>query len=124
MAEQTDEGKAVGGKQSLIISLVVIGLSLAYAIVRYNVVRDIPYSNLPLYIYNKAIALAATLLIGISYIMGPLARFWPSFRRHLHLRKHLGVTGFGVAALHAIISLVILTPAYYPRFFEPKGKMN
>lgn len=119
------EDKSVGWKQTTLIVLIVLGLSLLYAFIRYNVVRNVPLDNFPLFIANKAVALAATILIGLSFLLGPLARFWPNqFAPHLYLRKHLGVIGFGVASLHAIMSLVLLNPANYPRFYFEGGKFN
>lgn len=107
------------------ISLIVIAISTLYAVVRYNLVRSVPFDNFPLYIFNKSIALSATILIGLSFLLGPLARFWPKqFSQHLYLRKYLGVIGFTVAAFHALMSLILLTPAYYPRFFSTDGKLN
>ena len=119
------EGKSVGWGKTTTIVLVVFGLCLAYAYIRYNVVRNVPFDNFPLYIMNKAVAMAATILIGLSFLLGPLARFWPAqFSPHLYLRKHLGVIGFGLAALHAIMSLVLLNPANYSRFYVESGKFN
>lgn len=112
-------------KKTVTIFVIVVGLSFLYAVVRYNLVRSVPFDNVPLYISNKAIALSATILIGLSFLLGPLARFWPNqFVPHLPLRKHLGVFGFALAALHAVASLILLTPAYYPRFFESGGKLT
>lgn len=112
-------------RQATVVSLIVFVVSMFYAVVRYNLVRSVPLDNIPLYIFNKAIALSATILIGLSFLLGPLARFWPKqFSQHLPLRKHLGVFGFGIASLHAVISLILLTPAYFPRFFNTGGKLN
>lgn len=112
-------------KKTLTIFLIVFGLSISYAVVRYNLVRSVPLDNIPLYISNKAISLSATILIGFSFLLGPLARFWPKpFVQQLPLRKHLGVLGFGLAALHAVVSLILLTPAYYPKFFSQNGQLN
>lgn len=120
-----DEPKSVGWKNTTTVVLIVFGLCLAYAFLRYNIVRSVPFDNLPLYIANKAVALSATILIGLSFLLGPLARFWPNqFVPHLYLRKHLGVIGFGMAALHAIISMVLLNPAYYGKFYAASGKFN
>ncbi|MEK7546810.1 MAG: ferric reductase-like transmembrane domain-containing protein [Patescibacteria group bacterium] len=114
-----------GWKKGFFISLLVFGLSFLYAFVRYNIVRNVPLEQIPLFIANKAIALSALIIIGLSFVLGPLARFWPQiFDSKLYLRKPLGVLGFGTAALHSLISLAILSPAYYPRFFDLGGKMN
>jgi DMSO/TMAO reductase YedYZ heme-binding membrane subunit len=103
----------------------VIGLAFAYAIVRYNVARDVAVAHLPLYIANKAIALAATALIGISYILGPFAHWWPKqYVPLLPIRKTVGLTGYALAAFHAIASLLLLSPAYYARFYGADGKFS
>lgn len=121
----TEQAKNKGWKTALLIFSATFAVTLGYAFLRYNVVRNVSYENIPLFIANKAIALTATILIGLSFLLGPLARFLPKlFVPHLYLRKHLGVTGFAAAALHALISLVLLTPAYYPKFFLPNGKMD
>ena len=49
----------------------------------------------------------------------PVARFWPkSVGPRVYLRKHLGVLGFGMAAVHAIMSILLFSPAYYERLFN------
>src|SRR3989338_7743141 len=108
-----------------IIIAVVFAITFAYAVVRYNVIKGVPWQQLPLFISNKAIALAAVAFIALSYDFGPLARFWPKvFARELSTRKFFGLLGFGLAAAHAIISLLIFSQAYYPRFFTEAGKLN
>ena len=112
-------------KRTLLIVLITFIVTLGYSIIRYNIVRNVPFENIPLFISNKAIALTATILIGLSFLLGPLARFWPKmFTHHLYLRKYLGISGFAIAALHALMSLLLFSPAYYPKFFLPSGKMN
>lgn len=107
-----------------ITSLVVL-LVFIYAIVRYNVIKGVPWSDLPLFISNKAFALGAVVLISLAIIIGPFGKWWPkSFIKHMALRKTLGLLGFGFAAIHAVISLIIFSPEYYPKFFESSGKLN
>lgn len=115
----------MGWNQTVKVVAVVLGLCLAYAIIRYNLVRDVSFTQLPLYIANKSIALGATLIIGLSYLFGPFARFWPKiFVPLLYQRKHLGITGFALAALHAIMSIILISPAYYGRLYEDNGKLT
>lgn len=106
------------------VVFLVVMLSLAYAYVRYNIVRDVPFANFPLYIANKAIAMASAILIGISFLLGPLARFSRRFVNSLELRKGLGLWGFGMAAFHAVASLLLLSPAYYERIYGEAGKLT
>lgn len=120
MAEQTTTSK-----KALTTTIIVVLLALGYAVLRYNIARHVPYSHLPLYIANKSLALSATLLIGFSFLLGPLAHFWPKkFVQKLDLRKYFGTYGFALAALHAVMSLVLLSAKYYPRLFAADGKMN
>lgn len=101
------------------VTFIVFLLTLFYSILRYNIYGEVSWNNLPLYISNKAIAFASIILIGLSYFLGPLARFWPNkFVSNLHLRKHFGLLGFGLASVHTIASLLIFDSGYYPRFFQ------
>jgi DMSO/TMAO reductase YedYZ heme-binding membrane subunit len=112
-------------KSALKITAVTFLFFFVYAIIRYVALRGIAIDQIPLFINNKAIALAAVYLIGFSYVLGPLARLWPkSFGPKLYLRKYLGILGFSVAAIHAFISAMLLSPAYYPRFFTEAGKLT
>jgi DMSO/TMAO reductase YedYZ heme-binding membrane subunit len=78
-----------------------------------------------LFIANKAVASAAVVLIGIAFLIGPLAKFWSrKWVPRLYLRKHTGVVGFMMAVLHAVLSLMMLNGAYYPRLFEDTGRLT
>lgn len=91
---------------------------------RYNIIKGLPYNTIPLYVSNKAIALTALFFIVFSYALGSLARFWRFFVPYLALRKNFGLIGFGFAAVHSVISLLLFTPAYYPKFFTPMGTLT
>ncbi len=120
-----NQSTTVNWRKTSTIVLTVFLLSLAYAIIRYNIVRSVSFDNLPLFIANKAIALSATILIGLSFLLGPLVRIWPGkLTSSLYLRKHLGVIGFAVASIHALMSLVLLNPANYSKFYLESGKFN
>ncbi len=100
-------------------------VTFAYAILRYNILKGIAWEHLPLFISNKAISLSAVMFIALSYLLGPLARFWPkTIVPLLGLRQFFGLVGFGLAALHGFMSLLIFTPAYYPKFFSQDGTLN
>ena len=108
-----------------VVATTLIAVALIYAVFRYNIVRGVPWEQLPLYITNKGIALSAVLLIALSYVIGPLTRFSPkTFSPWLTTRKYFGLLGFGLAAIHGIISLLIFDPSYYPRFFGENGKLD
>lgn len=112
-------------KKAIKISLIVLAIVTAYATVRYNILKGVAWEHFPLYISNKAISLAAVVLIGLSYLFGSLERLFPGrFAQTLGMRKFLGLAGFGLGAVHGVISLLIFTPAYYNKFFDVSGKLN
>src|SRR3989344_6881495 len=112
-------------KRTVIFSLFILIVSITYGIIRYNILKGTPWIHLPLFINNKAISLSAVVFIAISSLLGPLARFWPrTFVPLLHTRSYFGLIGFGLAAVHIIISMLLFTPAYYPKFFGADGKLN
>ena len=45
-------------------------------------------------------------------------------RRKLVVVKFCGLIGFSLAALHAIASLCLLTPAYFAKYFSEDGRLN
>ncbi len=94
----------------------IVGLSgagLAYAVVRYNVFKGVPWEQLPVYVSNKAIALVALILIGLSRVVVDTGR-----------RKGLGLAGAGFVALHLLLSLMISGPEYFPSMYAAGGKMT
>ncbi|MBI1999234.1 MAG: ferric reductase-like transmembrane domain-containing protein [Parcubacteria group bacterium] len=112
-------------KKQFFISLVIFLAVFAYAVIRYNVLKGTPWIDLPLFVSNKAISLSAVIFIALSYALGSLARFWPeTILSVLTFRKFFGLLGFGLAAFHAAVSLLIFTPSYYPKFFLGGEKLN
>lgn len=99
-------------------SLTIFFSITAYAIVRYNVFKGVDIEFIPLYILNKILALSSVVFIGISYLLGPVARFADhAFETKLSLRRPLGLLGFACAGIHSALSLVLLSPYYYPSLF-------
>ena len=77
----------------------------------YYIVRDFLKDGnwkITLYLFNKAVANAAFLLIGLSMLLASLGRFRRIAPDKLVLKKYLGVVGFGLAVLHALTSHLAL----------------
>ena len=90
---------------------VVFGFSLTYAVLRYNVFKGVPFDHLPLYVTNKAVSMTALLLIGVSHLA-----------RNVETRRRCGMAGFAAAGFHVLLSLALLSPAYYEKLFlSPDG---
>lgn len=101
-------------------------LSLTYAIIRYNVFRQVSWSHLPLYINNKAISLAAAILLSLAYLSGFLARIkWLKAEELPKMRAYFGLYGFGLAAVHSLMSIILLKGStYYPVLFDHLGRYS
>jgi hypothetical protein len=98
------DGKLIAG---------VLAVSLAYAVVRYHVFKGVPWDQLAVYTTNKAVAVAALALFGVSRLVRQPAR-----------RKHLGLVGAMFAALHAMLSFTVLEPSYFPAIHRAGGAMT
>jgi hypothetical protein len=85
----------------------IVGVSLAYATLRYNVFKDVPWSQWPAWVTNKAAALAALLLL--------LAALLRAGRDGGHGR--LLAAASILAMIHITLSLALLGPAAYPGLF-------
>lgn len=103
----------------------VFGVSLTYAILRYHIAGDVPWSHFPLFIFNKATALAATIFVASSYLIGKRIR-WHNHdpRTKLVVIKFCGLMGFSLAMIHAFASFALLTPAYFAKYFSADGRFN
>lgn len=89
------------------------GAGMAYAIVRYNVFKGVPWEQLPVYVSNKAIAFVGLLLLGLSRIVV-----------HKGRRRALGLAGAGFVAVHLLLSLMLAGPQYFPSLYTASGQMT
>jgi len=103
----------------------VFGASLVYSIVRYHLAGDVAWAHFPLSIFNTATSPAAIVFVACSYLIGKIIH-WHDEDRALRLVvvKFCGLMGFFMAGVHAFLSLCLLTPAYYGKYFNPDGRLN
>jgi hypothetical protein len=105
--------------------LLLLGVPLSYAILRYHICGGVDWAHFPLYIANKALSLAAVLFVATSYLIGKTIRAYDADPpKRLILIKLCGLMGFSLASVHALMALLLVSPAYYPAFFAATGKMN
>ena len=105
--------------------VLLFGVPMTYAVVRYHVLSGVDWSHLPLFIANKAISLAAVFFIGASYLIGRAIRAYDDDRdKRLILIKFCGLIGFSLAAIHATMAILLFTPANYPNFFLGSGRLT
>ena len=103
----------------------VILFSIGYAIVRYHLAGNVPWKDLPFFILNKGLSLAAFILVTCNFSFGPLNNLGFNIpARWLDARKALGMTGFLLALIHALMSFMLFSPAVYGKFFEADGTLT
>jgi DMSO/TMAO reductase YedYZ heme-binding membrane subunit len=113
--------KNIGGRIILITTLISIG----YAIFRYHIVGDIPWKNFPLFILNKGLCLSGFILLTFNFSLGPAKSLsLPVPQSWLDSRKALGMSGFLLILVHALISVLLFTPAFFGKFFAEAGTLT
>lgn len=98
--------KRINSRPHLVL-LVFLG-TLVYSIFRYNVFKEVSWIDLPIYVLNKAISLSAVILLLLFTIdhFKDKRRFWVD----------QGVI-LSFIIVHIILSLLILGPEYYGKFY-------
>ena len=103
----------------------VIILSIAYAVLRYHIVGDVPWKDFPFYVLNKGVSLAAFVLVSFNFAFGPAKALGiPLPSSWLDARKALGISGFLLVLIHVFISLMLFSPAVFGKFFETDGTLT
>jgi len=107
-----------------IIGIVLI-FGLAYAVLRYHIAGPVPWKDFPFFILNKGISLSAFILLTCNFSLGPLSNLGVTVPEGwLNARKAMGMTGFLLVVIHALMSFLLFTPAVYGKFFEPDGTLT
>jgi hypothetical protein len=100
-------------------------ISIAYAVLRYNVVGPVAWKDLPIFVLNKGVSLAAIILLAFGFSIGPLANLGISaFDFGLESRKILGISGLLLTIFHVLLSFLIFNPQYYPKFFDSDDSLS
>jgi len=100
-------------------------LSIAYAVLRYHIVGPVPWADFPFFILNKGLCLAAYILLTMNFALGPLNNLGASVSQGwLDARKAMGMTGFLLVMVHALMSFLLFSPAVYGKFFTEDGTLT
>ncbi len=100
-------------------------LSVGYAVLRYNVIGPVGWKDFPFFILNKGLCLAAFILLTMNFALGPLNNLGASVPQSwLNARKAMGMTGFLLVMLHALMSFLLFRQATYGKFFEVDGTLT
>lgn len=94
--------------------LLNIGLAvLAYAILRYHIVKNVPWEHLPLYTTNKVFA-----VVGLAGLVG--SRLAADRKR----RQRYGFAGLWGTTVHVLMSLLLIGLNYFQKFYLETGKLT
>jgi DMSO/TMAO reductase YedYZ heme-binding membrane subunit len=108
----------------LLITAILV-LSISYAVLRYHVAGPVPWKDFPFFILNKGFSLAAFVLIACNFGFGPLRNLGvPLPDSWLVARKAVGMTGFLLVLIHALMSFLLFKPAVYANFFAADGTLT
>ena len=124
-----------GWMGSTIFSFVVMALIFTFCTTRFYHLKDPAYGweRFPVNVVNKCISATSVTLLCLVFMPGCLAafaqlvygnkyhRFQGWLDAWLRARKQLGLFSMLLAVIHALLSVVILTPAYFPWFLTPKN---
>ena len=103
----------------------VLVLSISYAVLRYHLAGPVPWKDFPFFILNKGLSLAAFVLIACNFGFGPLRNIGaPLPESWLAARKAVGMTGFLLVLIHALMSFLLFKPAVYGNFFAADGTLT
>ncbi len=108
-------------------SIITIALifGLAYAIVRYHIVGPVPWKDFLFFFFNLGLCLSAFILLTCNFGFGPLRNLGVRVPEGwLNARKALGMTGFLLVLIHALMSFMLFSHANYGKFFEADGTLT
>ena len=121
MNEQAIDNKNLAGT----IILGTLLLAIGYAVLRYHIAGPVPWKDFPLFILNKGLCLAGFILLTFNFTFGPLNSLGvPVSKSWLNARKALGMTGFLLVLIHALMSFMLFSPAIYGKFFAANGSLT
>ncbi|MDP3957117.1 MAG: ferric reductase-like transmembrane domain-containing protein, partial [bacterium] len=79
-----------------------------YLLIRRGYFFDAPSTADMLYVPNKAIVGAGTILLAFTFLIGPVVRYFDRFDKWLGYRKEIGIVGALLALSHGTISYFYL----------------
>ena len=121
MSEELESGR---NSASTIIVTVLL-FSIGYAVLRYHIVGPVPWKDFPFFILNKGVSLSAYILLTFNFSFGPLNNLGVRVSEGwLNSRKALGMTGFLLALIHALMSFMLFSPSVYGKFFDEDGTLT
>ena len=108
------------GTRNFSVSLIVWTLifGFGYSILRYHIAGPVPWKDLSFFTLNKGICLSAFVLLAMNFSFGPAKNLGlPIPEGCLNARMAMGSAGFLLVLIHALMSMMLFSPAIYGQFF-------
>jgi len=98
--------------------LIVILFTTIYSILRYNILGNVEWSQLPLYVSNKIFSFTAVILLSYMFSAKSIQK-----KKGLIVQQFsiIGYAIFFLIITHIFISILILNPNYFSKFFQDSG---
>jgi len=87
-----------------LLATTLIAFFSLYLSYRRGYLFDAPPTADTLYVFNKILIGAGTILLAFTFLIGPIVRYFDRFDAWLSYRKEIGIVGAFLAVAHAIIS--------------------
>lgn len=97
-----------------LLAAAVVGFFSLYLITRRGYFFDAPPTADPFFVPNKAIAGAGMTLLALTFLIGPLSRYFNRWDYLLAYRKEIGIVGAFLAFFHGLVSYFFL-PKKFPQ---------
>ena len=121
MNHEPDDRRHLAGP----IIAITVALCLSYTVLRYHIFGSVPWKDFPFFILNKGISLSAFVLLCLNFGLGPLKNLGASVpATWLDARKTLGMTGFLLVLVHALMSFLLFRPSVYAKMFDGDGSLT
>ena len=115
---------------ALLVSSLIFAAWLIYGTLRYHIKKGHAWSRWPVNTFNKVFACAALTILPLCYLPGSIAsifqlvygtkhRAFPTWLDNwMKSRKQMGLIALWLAAIHWIMSVAHLSPAYFKKWFD------
>lgn len=108
-----------------VLTLGLFVAAMGYAVLRYVVLGPVPADQVPLYIANKAVAVVSLALVALAFAARRFSAEPGTKLAWLRRgRRALGMYGLSLAVLHSLLSVLLLTPVYFGKFFTDTGTLT
>ncbi|MBI2439251.1 MAG: ferric reductase-like transmembrane domain-containing protein [Candidatus Moranbacteria bacterium] len=99
---------------AIFLAAILLTLFSSYLLIRRGYLFDAPPSADTFFVFNKVIIGVGTVLLALTFLIGPIVRYFDRFDKWLGYRKEIGIIGGFLALSHGILSYHFL-PLKFPQ---------